>query len=185
MSHERDAIARAFSRPFIEPPKRATAMRVGFREATFVLLALALAAFIAYEHLPEHAGGGVACTMTTTTKDSFTDHGQPKTGQPETLTFEFLPGNRARLVSAVVDSLKTDATAPMTTTDRAYIIGEQHNWPDITDKKSDGSAYVSSGFIINRATGELASERDSYDANWSHSEMATGTCHAIHIAAKM
>ena len=39
MSHERDAIARAFSRPFIEPPKRATAKRVGLKRAGIALLA--------------------------------------------------------------------------------------------------------------------------------------------------
>ena len=39
MSQERDAIARAFSRPFIEPPKRATAKRVGLTLAGIALLA--------------------------------------------------------------------------------------------------------------------------------------------------
>jgi hypothetical protein len=39
MSHDRDAIARAFSRPFIEPPKRAPAKRIGFTLAGIALLA--------------------------------------------------------------------------------------------------------------------------------------------------
>ena len=39
MSHERDAIARAFSRPFIEPPKRATAKRVGLTRRIALLAA--------------------------------------------------------------------------------------------------------------------------------------------------
>ena len=39
MSHERDAIARAFSRPFIELPKRASTKRIGFTLAGIALLA--------------------------------------------------------------------------------------------------------------------------------------------------
>ena len=39
MSHERDALARAFSRPFIDPPKRATAKRVSLTLAGIALLA--------------------------------------------------------------------------------------------------------------------------------------------------
>jgi hypothetical protein len=48
VSHERDAIARAFGRPFTKPPKRPLAKRIGFTLAGIALLAAGL---IANEHL--------------------------------------------------------------------------------------------------------------------------------------
>jgi hypothetical protein len=60
MSHERDAIARAFSRPFIEPPKRATAKRVGLTLAGIALLAAG--GLIFKERQPLETSNGVECT---------------------------------------------------------------------------------------------------------------------------
>ena len=60
MSHERDAIARAFSRPFIEPPKRATAKRVGLTLAGIALLAAG--GLIINKRQPREVRNGVECT---------------------------------------------------------------------------------------------------------------------------
>ena len=60
MSHERDAIARAFSRPFIKPPKRAAAKRIGLTLAGVALLAAG--GLIFKERQPLETSNGVECT---------------------------------------------------------------------------------------------------------------------------
>jgi hypothetical protein len=189
MSLERDAIARAFGRPFTEPPKRAPAKRISFTLAGIALLGAGL---IANERLSgaAWANKGVECTATTTTKDSLIDNGQPKTGVPETVTLEFLAGNKVRFVNSMIETMAPNAAAPITTTDQTYVIGDQQNWPNGVQKQSNGDVHRSSGLIINRVTGDLFSELDSSGTlssgtTWWSSYTTTGKCHPVTIAAKM
>jgi hypothetical protein len=167
MSHEREAIARAFGRPFTEPPKRAPAKRIGF---TLAGIALVAAALIANERQSDatSATNGLECTTTTVSETA----DSKETSAPGTFLIEFLPDNRARF--SIIWTPGQD-TEPMTTTDREYTIG----------KRVDTARSYDSGTTINRVTGHLSTfviwDRDRV---W-HRNMVTGTCHAVHISAKM
>ena len=190
MSHERDAIARAFSRPFIEPPKRATAKRVGFTLAGVALLAAGLIASERHASAVAHANAndleayidaarakpsvsqagasnGVECTTTSTFADSEMTNGQPQKGISGTFQLEFLPGNMARFRFGA--GLGTDFTTHMTTTGALYTVGD------------DPKSYT----IIDRTTGELHKELYDQDSKGWTRTVHTGSCHAIHIDSKM
>jgi hypothetical protein len=163
MSHERDAIARAFSRPFIEPPKRATAKRVGLTLAGIALLAAG--GLIFNERQPLETTNGVECTYTSTIEDS-DKHGAPSKGMSGTVRIEFVSGNLARY--QIGTGHEFDFTEPMTATGGVYSMVVEHIKT-----------------TIDRETGEFRREKYLTDSDGWIRDTMIGTCHAIHIDANM
>jgi hypothetical protein len=169
MSHERDAIARAFSRPFIEPPKRPPAKRIGFTLAGVALLAAGLIVSERQRSEPaaSEVSNGVECA-TTSIGEGYYNHERIAPSKPisGTVRIEFIPGNLARYhFGAEISPLEE----PMTTTGLIYKMVAEN----VTT-------------TINRETGEF--HRDIYieenNKDWWRTTF-TGTCHAIQFDAKM
>ena len=151
---------------------------------------LIAAAAVAHEHgdlpsLPSLSSGdnGVECLASTTIKHynpgapvSTEGDGQPK----DPMTFEFLSGDKFKVFLA-----GQELSGPMVTTPTTYTIGAPTDWTSADGKDH----HVSSGIIINRATGELFASDDwtwRYPSGLSSSNsVTTGKCRAVHVAAKM
>ena len=165
MSHERDAIARAFGRPSIEPPKRAPAKRAGITLVGIALLAAG--GLIINKRQPSEVRNGVECT-TELVGEGYYNHESILPSKPTsgTVRIEFISGNLARYhFGAEISPLEE----PMTTTGLVYKMVAEN----VTT-------------TVNRETGEF--HRDIYieenNKDWWRTAF-TGTCHAIQFDAKM
>jgi hypothetical protein len=189
MSNERDAIARAFGRPFTKPPKRAPARTHRLHGLFCGLAATAAVAFSAFAFLSPPHSTGLECKVSETEKDARGVTQRPVKNstwlvEVKNNQWRLVAFNGRDLASAPNESDRVAAQQfhPMRVTDTAYVLMEKK------ETQTSEWDFSDSALILNRVTGELYETTHTSEpgdpANWTITE-TTGHCSPASLSAKL